>query len=556
MKAGFRQCMAWLHTWTGLVVGWVLFFVFVTGTAGYATYELDRWMRPELPLAASAHVPQAQMLEQAVAFLEARAGGASTWTIQFPGDRSQPNLAVSWQHPPKEGEGRRGRFSRATLDAHTGEEIQTGPVRETGGGHLLYRMHYRLHYIPYETALRFVGICTLLMFIAIISGVITHKKIFSDFFTFRPGKGQRSWLDAHNLISVMTLPFFVMITYSGLLFFMFQYMPLGVSGVYGAGEENTRTFQSELYPRFMAQPAAASQPATPAPLLPMLDEAERHWGEGQIQRIQVRQPHLEGSEVTISRLAAPSLGTPQTLKFDGVSGNLIGTGTDESAAMEFRNVMFNLHEGHFAGPLLRWLYVLSGCLGAGIIATGLVLWTVKRRLKQDKLVKAGGKPEFGFRLVECLNIGSIAGLPLAIAIYFCANRLLPVAMEARREWEVHAMFIAWGVMLVYPALRTPMRAWIEELWLAAGVFMLLPLLNALTTQRHLGMTIPAGDWALASVDLMFVMLGVFFALTAYKVRRKLAVHQHPKIHAGRPASVPTPAIRAVAASTLISSERA
>ncbi|MFV0278307.1 MAG: PepSY domain-containing protein, partial [Parahaliea sp.] len=49
MKEGFRQSMAWLHTWSGLVVGWVLFFVFATGTAGYFTYEITRWMEPERP---------------------------------------------------------------------------------------------------------------------------------------------------------------------------------------------------------------------------------------------------------------------------------------------------------------------------------------------------------------------------------------------------------------------------------------------------------------------------------------------------------------------------
>jgi uncharacterized iron-regulated membrane protein len=48
MKSGFRQCMAWLHTWTGLVAGWVLFFVFVTGTVGYFQSEVNRWMRPGL----------------------------------------------------------------------------------------------------------------------------------------------------------------------------------------------------------------------------------------------------------------------------------------------------------------------------------------------------------------------------------------------------------------------------------------------------------------------------------------------------------------------------
>ena len=53
MKEGFRQSMAWLHTWTGLVVGWVLFFVFLTGTAGYVQIELTRWMQPEKALQSS-----------------------------------------------------------------------------------------------------------------------------------------------------------------------------------------------------------------------------------------------------------------------------------------------------------------------------------------------------------------------------------------------------------------------------------------------------------------------------------------------------------------------
>ena len=44
----FRPAMAWLHTWAGLIVGWVLFAVFVTGTASYYKDDISRWMRPEL----------------------------------------------------------------------------------------------------------------------------------------------------------------------------------------------------------------------------------------------------------------------------------------------------------------------------------------------------------------------------------------------------------------------------------------------------------------------------------------------------------------------------
>src|SRR3546814_12943346 len=64
------------------------------------------------------------------------------------------------------------------------------------------------------------GVAAMFMLVAIVSGVITHKKIFVDFFTFRWGKGQRSWLDAHNALSVFGLPFHLMITYTGLVTLM------------------------------------------------------------------------------------------------------------------------------------------------------------------------------------------------------------------------------------------------------------------------------------------------------------------------------------------------
>ncbi len=60
------------------------------------------------------------------------------------------------------------------------------------------------------------------MLIALVSGIITHKKIFTDFFTLRTFKSQRSWLDFHNISSVVALPFFLTITFTGLaIFFLF-----------------------------------------------------------------------------------------------------------------------------------------------------------------------------------------------------------------------------------------------------------------------------------------------------------------------------------------------
>jgi hypothetical protein len=96
MKESFRQCMAWLHTWTGLTTGWVLFFVFVTGTAGYVDDEITRWMRPELPYAA---VQRGQGLARAFPEIPAtgglpRGGGDGRVRVDQRGGRSGGLIAA------------------------------------------------------------------------------------------------------------------------------------------------------------------------------------------------------------------------------------------------------------------------------------------------------------------------------------------------------------------------------------------------------------------------------------------------------------------------------
>lgn len=48
MKETFFRCMTWLHTWTGLLVCWILFLVFFAGTAAYYRSEISLWMQPEV----------------------------------------------------------------------------------------------------------------------------------------------------------------------------------------------------------------------------------------------------------------------------------------------------------------------------------------------------------------------------------------------------------------------------------------------------------------------------------------------------------------------------
>jgi len=510
MKEGLRQSMAWLHTWTGLVTGWVLFFVFATGSAGYFNYEIDRWMRPELPRVSAMQASDtATALGRAQAYLQARYSNAEFWNIGLPVERTQPYFTL-FVRAPRNADGSPGRAHRATYDPASGEFVEQTPARDTGGGQLLYRMHYLLHYLPGDAGILAVGICTMFMLVALISGVVTHKKILTDFYTFRPGKGQRSWLDAHNLSSVLALPFFLMITYSGLAFFLPEYMPAGIMAGYGTGPSAQRDFQAEAYPA--SHIPASGRQAPLASLSQIARQAGTHWHGIAVSGLLVRHPGDAAARVIVraQREGRRAIGV-DNLQFDGVTGQPMPAGSP-GAPRQFASTLYSLHEGRFAAPALRWLYFLSGLLGCAMIATGLVLWTAKRKARQ------GG--EFGYRLVHGLNIGTIAGLPIAIVSYFWANRLIPAGLPGRAAWEAHVMFIVWAAMLAYPALRPPTRAWIETLRLAALAYALLPLVNALTTERHLGTSLPAGDWVLAGFDLSMLGLGLLFAHIAHTGWRK------------------------------------
>lgn len=510
-KGGIRQSMTWVHTWAGLTFGWLLFFVFFTGTAGYFDTEIDRWMQPELPPAETGRddSTNAAML---LGYLQQVAPNAEQWSLTLPSDRNQPFASVSWRDADVDAGAITASGSRQ-LDAASGQPLPT--ARATGGGQLLYQMHWRLHYLSRTYTDWIISAATLFMFVAIIAGVIIHKRLFKDFFTFRPGKGQRSWLDAHNVLSVIALPFHVMITYSGLLFLGFSFMPLVFSAYY-ASADNPR---SEFYGDVFYTPGLTESAGEAAPLV-SLDEViartEARWGENRIRSLTIHHPGDRNARINvvenIDRTVANGAGE---LVFDGVDGELLQVAhSANSPAKGIRDLLLGLHEGLFAWPMLRWLYFFAGLLGTGMVGTGLMLWVRKRRQQSAR----NGIPPRGLVLVEKLNVGTVAGLPVGVAAYFWANRLLPVDMAGRGDWEANAMFLAWLVMLLHAGVRRTDRAWREQFAVGAVAYAALPILNALTTDRHLLQSLPAGDWVFAGFDLTMLALGIACGWLAWRLR--------------------------------------
>ncbi|MDH0094701.1 PepSY domain-containing protein [Achromobacter mucicolens] len=527
-EEGLRQSMSWLHTWAGLIFGWVLFAMFLTGSLAFFRPEITRWMQPEIQVQPA---PAVQAVATAQRYLAENAPDAKRWFITPPSDR-EPLIQLLYQVPkPKPGE--RG-FVRVKLDAATGQAVTP---RQTRGGDFFYRFHFEL-----ETAFPWgrwlASIAGMFMLVAIISGIITHKKIFADFFTFRPGKGgQRAWMDGHNVLSVLGLPFHLMITFSGLVLFMVMLMPAGIQAVY----DNPRDYTNEVFKAFKVTPPL-NQPAPLVPIAPLVAQAEQQW-QGRVGRVTVNNPNDAGATITISRHVGDGVSyglMAPFMRFDGVTGALQESEAGRSATALTAGVITGLHLGLFAEPVLRWLYFIVSLAGTAMVATGLVLWIAKRR---QKARPGDAREAFSLRLVDGLNAGTIAGVVFGVAAVFLANRLLPADMPGRQVWEVRAFFIAWGLSLVY-AFLFQRRKWQDLLAVAAAALALVPVVNALTTHRHLGVSLPQGDWVMAGFDLTCLASALFFAWMARKAAR---ARKAPARSAGKPRAARAQAVKSAAA---------
>ncbi|AVS72428.1 PepSY domain-containing protein [Paracidovorax avenae] len=523
-REGFRQAMSWVHTWAGLVLGWLLFAIFATGTLSFFKSEFNLWMRPEMHGLAA---PSPDVADRAQAALHRHAPGVTQWIMRLPDERL-PAVTVLWRDSAN------GRFQTLLMDPSTGESIGT---RETMGGEFFYRFHFELrtaHQSRWALQGRWiVGVATLLMFIALLTGVVTHRRIFKDFFTFRPTKGgQRAWLDAHNVSGVLALPFYLVITFSGLMIFHTLYMPAGIAAAYATPKgTDSQAYFAEMQgdepgarsARRARGAAEAAAPLPPLDLATMVAGAHRTWGDARIGNISARRD-ADGTVVEITRHDGDRLQYgPARLRFDGATARQLALIDPQTPAIKTYRVLYGLHLARFAGPGMRWALFGFGVLGSLMIASGLVLWSVKRRAQAQRKPGDAGLP-FGERLVASLNVGLMGGLPLAVAAFLAANRLLPLSTPGRADAELAWFFGTWGAGLAIGLLRPDRRGWALLLGAAGALFAALPVINAATTSAHLGITLPAGEWAWAGMDLSFLAAGlVFGALARHLLRRRAAV---------------------------------
>lgn len=395
---GFRQRMGELHTWCGVLFGNLLFTIFLMGTLSVFDREIDRWAQPHTRLPAQA-AGEVSSLDQALPYLSRLAPErAAFWQIYPPSERV-PTLRLGWSGENIE----RGYRDLNPFNAALLPE-QGAPL----GTQLFYPFHHSLHLKWLDLGEWLVGLAAMAMLVGVVSGVATHRRIFKDFFTFRPRKPlQRSALDLHNVTAVFALPFLFLVPLSGLIIFAATYLQPAIAWVYGP---ERGVYTQEALSRYSRAPAKAAL-SHRASLDGMAARARAHWAAsgqpGEVGLVIVRRPRDAHAVVEVRRASGARVGLEQgTQYFDAASGALLHAEALPTASRVQRFIV-GMHLIQFDHWTLRWLYFVLGLGGCMMLATGNIVWVQKRAQRHARL----GRP--GANWLQALTLAAVCGPLLA-----------------------------------------------------------------------------------------------------------------------------------------------
>ncbi|KQP35499.1 PepSY domain-containing protein [Pseudorhodoferax sp. Leaf274] len=544
MFPNFRLAMAWLHTWFGLVLGFVLMVVFFFGALSVFDREIDRWAIPASRFAPQPMPSFDRMLKpifagmqpnkENVALLQGRVDGpiperfdtVRSWgaytTHRDPVLGIFANYEVPGAKDPEEGV-----WGTRTIDPRSGAALPDDRLKI--GSQFFYPLHYSLNLNWMSLGTWIVGFAALTMLAALVSGVVMHRKIFREFFTFRPKKAtQRSALDLHNMTGVVALPFHFFFAFTGLVIFAGIYFPVGPTQLNPLHELHEKLEAQET-----GLPHERAGVAAPlASVDAMVGEAQRRWRDkgmgGEVGFLSLQHVGDANGYVSVYRAGTDRIAlVGEGIHFKASTGALLREDPPQSAVDSVNEFLTGLHLQHFRHWLLRWFYVLGGLAGCVCIATGFVFFVEKRKKQHAR------QGIQGVRTVDALAVTTVTGMLVAALGMLIANRLLPDSLPAgwpaRGDLERYAFWAGWTLALVHALWRSaPVAqgrsnpAWREQCVAVAGLAVLAVALNWLTTGDHLWKTLGAGYWPVAGVDL-FLLAGAGIAvLAARKLRRRTA----------------------------------
>lgn len=552
MRAQTLRTYKTVHTWVGIVSGMALFIAFYAGALTIFKEPLARWVSP--PQAGSVQdVPLEQVPSLIAQTLAAHPQAAKDFRVHLqPGEHLPARL--TWQErvsgtPQDDHHEGDVRHYAASLDAQGRARVEE--VHPSGVAKLIDNLH-RVVGLPADTdPNRWVmGVVAALYGLALVSGVVVLlPTLVKDFFALRLGRNlKRMWLDAHNVVGIISLPFHVVMALTAAVFAFHD-------GIYASQDKLVHDGTLAAMWRAGAARPTATGPRDPAAMLPPAEL---------LQRLKAVAPAFEPRTLQYTRVTSPQAsvrvwGTDATgiarsvnggfASLDPYSGRISETTYlpgHQGAAAATLTSFFTLHFGSYGGAPVAWAYFLMGLAGAFLFYSGNLLWIESRRKTAGK---HGPVPEqkrntaWMAAATVGVCLGCIAGLSATVVV----GKWLRGLVDDLDAWHMGVYYAVFLGSIGWAFVRGAARASVHLLGLAAAATAAIPLTSLL------GWLVPAtGWWAHASgpalgVDAVAAVGALCYAWMARATARRVARGRTDSVWSARAPQAEAPSAAAAEA---------
>lgn len=445
IPAEFVRAMLAGHSALGLAFAALIYLVCFSGSIAVFTQEFERWEAPAGPVL-SAVSPGA--VNAAVNGAVARNPKVHDLLVRLP-TPDHPRLTVH-------GEDASG-AERTYVADQDGRLV--GEAR-TPWSDFQAKLHTVLH-LPGAWGRFLVGLTGVALLSSLISGVLSHPRVFKDAFAFRWGGSKRlQEADLHNRISVWGLPFHLAVSLTG-AFLGLTTIIVGVLALATFKGDTTKAYALFGGPKVEDDCRPAAKLIDVGAALGAV--AARHPG-AQPTYIYVEHPGERGQHAIVNLATDGRLSRGETVVVDG-EGRVLGEVGYESGSLGLRvlSAMTPLHFGWFGGWPVKVAYFLLGLGLTAVTASGVAIWLARRR---DK-----GRPAPRWERVWTAFAWS---QPLAYGLSALASLASP-APSPVATWGLASL-----AAVACAALGPPARLSVALRRLSAGVIALVAATHGLT----------------------------------------------------------------------------
>ncbi|UCZ57321.1 PepSY domain-containing protein [Desulfurispirillum indicum] len=486
-----------VHTWTGIIAGLALFIAFYAGSLTIFKESLAGWASP--PSAGTAAVSLADVPELMERTLEAHPQTAREMWLHLDEGEHLP-ARLTWR-VRKEGAGGHDPMAMRHFTAILQEDgtPRIEEIRPSQLGNFIDVLHRVIGLPADKGPFRWImGTIAALYALALVSGVIILlPSLVRDFFALRESNNpRRIWLDSHNLVGMVSLPFHIVMALTATVFAFHGAIYMIQDKTLHQGQLAS-IWASSLGGDVYEVAQAPSTLLTPTELVARSQAISPSFEPRTLQYL-----NLTGTRPVVRVWGTDA--TTYVAKFiggfvalDPYSGAVMSTGYmpgQQNTSYALISSFFTLHFGTYGGTPVRWIYFLLGLAGAWLFYSGNLLWIEARRRRTPRTQSAVPRQSRSLLIMAALTVGVSLGCVAGISATIVAGKWLHGHVTDMGLWHQIVYYTCFFAAIGWAFLRGPARASTELLWFAAAATLAIPLTSIVA------LALPSlGLWTHASI---------------------------------------------------------